>query len=317
MRVCTITCSNADNHGARLQTFALAKYLMDQGNEVRVIDYRPSYLDPSNKVLYWPGLSVKEWVKLFLRFAQRVRSKKRHYSFATFSKKYIPLTDRIYRSVDELRNDPPEADLYMAGSDQIWNTSFPNGTDPAFYLDFGRDGIRRESFAASFATKTLCAGSEDFVRMNLGRFNKITVRESFGITIVESLGYRAELQDDPVFLLSAEQWNHIADGTGEGERYVLVYDFFSDKEIKKKARETAKECNVSIYAICPFRQPYADKNFVTAGPESFVSLVKNASLIVTNSYHAIAFSLIYNRPFAFVPRPDGLNDRIYDLLSRR
>ena len=316
MRICTITCSNVDNHGARLQTYALAKYLQDKGNDVRVIDYRPQYLDPSYDVLYWPGLLIKEWAKFFLRFAQRIRSKKRHTSFVAFSKKYIPLTEKIFHNVEELRSDPPEADLYVAGSDQIWNTFFPNGTDPAFYLDFGSEKIRRESFAASFATTTLRAGSESFVRDNLKRFDCISVRERSGIEILEGLGYTGQIQDDPVFLLSSEQWDQISDRTGEGERYVLVYDFFSDRQIKKKACSIAKEGKLRIYAICPFWQSYADKNYVTAGPETFVSLVKNASMIVTNSYHAIAFSMIYRRHFIFVPRPDGLNERINDLLSR-
>ena len=317
MKVCTITCSNVDNHGARLQTYALARHFKDKGEDVRVIDYRPPYLSPSYKVLYWPGRSVKEWGRFFLRFNQRVLLKKRHKKFVEFSQKHIPLTDRIYRNVEELRCNPPEADLYVAGSDQIWNTSFPNGTDPAFYLDFGSDRTRRESYAASFGVRKLQPGSESFVRNNLERFDRITVRERSGIEIVESLGYEAQLQDDPVFLLSAKQWDEIADGTGEGERYVLVYDFFSHQEIKKKAIKAAKEGDMGIYAICPVRQPYARRNYVTAGPETFLSLVKNSSLVVTNSFHAIAFCLIYDRPFVFVPRPDGLNDRIYDLLGRR
>ena len=66
MKYCSITCSNTDNHGARLQTYALAKYLKEQGNDVSVIDYRPLYMDPSFRVFYWPGLSIKEWAKFFL-----------------------------------------------------------------------------------------------------------------------------------------------------------------------------------------------------------------------------------------------------------
>ena len=106
------------------------------------------------------------------------------------------------------------------------------------------------------------------------------------------------------------------DGTGQGEDYVLVYDFFSGNRIKKIAKEYAKERRLRIYAVCPYWQRYADKNFVTSGPETFVSLVKNASFVVTNSFHAITFCEIYRRPFEFVERPDGLNDRMYDFLDR-
>jgi len=317
MKICTITCSNTDNHGARLQTYALVKYLQDQGNDVSVIDYRPPYMNPSFRVFYWPGLSIKEWAKFFLRIPQRIRSKKRHKSFVSFSSEHLPLTEKVYRSIQDLRQNPPCADKYIAGSDQIWNTFFPNGTDPAFYLDFGPKTIRRESYAASFATTELRPGTEDFVRKSLARFDKISVREKSGLSLLEQLGIPGGVQeDDPVFLLSAEKWMELADGTGEGEHYLLVYDFFSDPVLKQKAKSAARSRNLRIFAICPFKQHYADKNFTTAGPESFVSLVKNATLVVTNSYHAIAFCSIFQREYLFVPRPDGLNERIDDLTKR-
>lgn len=317
MRICTITCVNADNHGARLQAYALSKYLIAQGNDVHVIDYRPPYMNPRFHILYWPGLSVKEWAKFFLRFLHRFRSSVRHKRFVSFSERFIPLTGKVYHNISELREDPPEADIYIAGSDQIWNTYFPNGTDPAFYLDFGPEEVRRESFAASFATKTLRSGTEAFVRENLRRFDRITVREKSGLDILERLGCQGELREDPVFLLSATQWDEISDGTGEGKLYVLVYDFFSDEKIKKTAKSLSQGKRLKIYAVCPFCQHYADKNFVTSGPETFVSLVRHASYVVTNSFHAIAFCMIFDRPFKFVERPDGMNDRIHDLLTRK
>lgn len=317
MRICTITCSNTDNHGARLQTYALAKYLRDQGNDVSVIDYRPPYMDQSFRVFFWPRLSIKEWAKFFLRFPRRIRSKKRHKSFLAFSEKYIPLTAKIYRSIQELRQDPPKADVYIAGSDQIWNTYFPNGTDPAFYLDFGPKTTRRESFAASFATTELRPGTEVFVRTNLSRFDKLSVREESGLSLLEQLGILGGVrEDDPVFLLSAEKWENLADGTGDGEHYLLVYDFFSDPTLKQKAKNVARSRNLRIFSISPFKQYYADRNFTTAGPKSFVSLIKNAVIVVTNSYHAIAFCSIFQREYLFVPRPDGLNARIEDLIKR-
>ena len=317
MKICTITCSNTDNHGARLQTYALAKYLQEQGNNVSVIDYRPPYMDPSFRVFYWPGLSIKEWAIFFLRFPQRIRSKKRHKNFVAFSNKHISLTERVYHSIQDLREEPPCADVYIAGSDQIWNTFFPNGTDPAFYLDFGPKTIRRESYAASFATTELQSGTEDFVRTNLSRFDKVSVREDSGLTILKQLGITDGVrEEDPVFLLSAEKWMELYDGTGDGERYLLVYDFFSDSALRQKANRVAKSRNLQIFSISPFKQHYADKNFTIAGPESFLSLIKNADCVVTNSFHAIAFCAIFQREYVYVPRPDGLNERIEDLINR-
>ncbi|MBO7581400.1 MAG: polysaccharide pyruvyl transferase family protein [Bacteroidaceae bacterium] len=314
MKICTITCQNADNHGARLQCYALVRHLQKQGHDVKVIDYRPYYMR-GFRLWYWPGISIKGWIKFFWCFPDRMRKVLRHRDFDAFSKKYIPLT-RVYYCIEELRKDPPEADMYIAGSDQIWNTTFPNGTDPGYYLDFGSKEVRRESFAASFATTEVVPSAREFVKENLKRFDKITVREQSALKILEDLGCHGTLQEDPVFLLSAEEWNEIADGTGEGEKYVLVYDFYADQKIREEAQLLAKEKALKIYAICPHELRYADKNFVYAGPETFVSLIKNASYVVSNSFHGTVFAMIYHVPFKVVDRPDGLNVRMHDLLER-
>ena len=86
MKICTTTCQNAYNYGARLQTYALARYLQQQGHEVEVIDYRPEYMRGEVKVLFWPGLSIKQWGKLILQLPDRLRAKRRQPYFDNFSK---------------------------------------------------------------------------------------------------------------------------------------------------------------------------------------------------------------------------------------
>lgn len=102
MKICTITCQNADNQGARLQTYALAKFLNGLGHQTEVINYRPSYLSFKVKLLYWPGYSLKQWVKLLLQFNGRRTAIHRHQIFVDFSKEYIPLTKKIYKSHEDL-----------------------------------------------------------------------------------------------------------------------------------------------------------------------------------------------------------------------
>lgn len=315
MKICIITCQNAVNHGARLQCYALVHWLQKQGHAVEVIDYRPAYtLDA--KLWYWPGLSFYRWAQLFVYYSTRKRNIERRKFFDSFSQKYLPLTKHIYYSIYDLRKNPPIADIYIAGSDQIWNTTFPNGKDPAYYLDFGPEEIRRESFAASFATEQLASGTETFVKDNLQRFDKITVREQSALKILNSLGIDGTLQEDPVFLLSASEWDEVADGSGSGEKYVLVYDFYLGDDIKKEVLRIAKEKRLKIFSICHSELRYADKNFVYAGPETFVSLIRHASYVVSNSFHGTAFAMIYGVPFKVLDRPDGLNIRMHDLLER-
>ena len=322
MKICTVTCQNADNHGARLQCFALAYWLTKKGHEVEVIDYQPDYMR-GPRLWYWPK-TVKDFVKLFVRFPDRLKDVRRHKVFSAFSRKYIPLT-RVYSSVDDLRKNPPQADVYMAGSDQIWNPTFRNGTDPAYYLDFGPMDIRRESFAASFAVPKI----EDeqkriWIKERLKRFDRITVREQSALDILADMGIHGELQEDPVFLLSAEEWDEVLglnnlwhELNRADERYVLIYDFFLTDEIRSVAKKYARENNCKIYAICSKRVAYANRNFVYSGPDVFVNLVKHADCVISNSFHGTVFAMIYGVPYVIVDRPDGLNVRMRDLLERK
>ena len=103
-----------------------------------------------------------------------------------------------------MRNDPPIADIYLAGSDQIWNPTFRNGTDPAYYLDFGPENVQRKSFSASFAVSSIeNIQKKLWIKNNLKRFDKITVREQSALKILKEMGYDGELQDEAVFMLSA------------------------------------------------------------------------------------------------------------------
>lgn len=322
MKICTITCQNADNHGARLQCFALAYWLRKEGHEVEVIDYQPDYMR-GPKLWYVPR-NIKEFVKFFVRIPERLCAVKRHKVFSEFSQKYIPLT-KVYNNIDELRNDPPMADMYLAGSDQIWNPTFRNGTDPAYYLDFGPKNILRKSFAASFAVSSI----EDvqkrlWIKDNIKRFDKITVREQSALKILKDLGYDGVLQDDPVFMLNREEWNkalNLEESWEElgikDEKYVLIYDFFLSDDIKSVALEYKKRNNCKIFSVCHQTLSYADKNFVYATPNDFVNLIKHACCVISNSFHGTCFAMIYNVPYRIVNRPDGLNVRMQDLLERR
>lgn len=322
MKICTITCQNADNHGARLQCFALAYWLKMQGNDVEVIDYQPDYMR-GPRLWYWPK-DVKGYAKLLFQFCDRYRAVRRHKVFSLFSKKYIPLT-KVYYSIDDLRNDPPIADKYIAGSDQIWNPTFRNGTDPAYYLDFGPQSVCRESFAASFAVPEIeDRQKKEWMKESLLNFDRITVREQSALNILNGMGLSAELQEDPVFLLSAEEWDKALDlddlwpNLVEGEKkYVLVYDFFISDEIKSEALKYAKKQDCEIYAVCHKPLDYADRNFTYASPADFVNLIKHASCVISNSFHGTVFSMIYDVPYIVVDRPDNLNVRMRDLLERR
>lgn len=316
MKICTITCSNAVNYGARLQAYALATYLIKQGHEVEVIDYRPTYMDFYTKKWYWPRKSIKEWVKLLWQFRQRATAIRRHAAIEHFSKEYLPLTTQVYHNINELRKNSPQADAYIAGSDQIWNTYFHNGTDEAFYLNFGTESIRRISYAASFATVSLAPKTEEFVRKNLGHFNNLSVREESGLHILHTLGYQGEVVADPAFLLQKEDWDKVATSAKHNDNYILVYDFMRSKSLRRLAKRLSALLHCNIFSIGAHRLNYADKCFCEASPRTFIRLIKDARCVLSNSFHGTVFAMIYHRDFFVMRREDGLNNRMEDWLLR-
>lgn len=128
-----------------------------------------------------------------------------------------------------MKQDPPKADIYIAGSDQIWNPVGGTGLDPAFYLNFGEAGIHRISYAASFGVSILNEHQKDIIKNYLSSMDNISVRESTGLNILKSLYINSGVQVlDPVFLLDKDTWLQFIGGTKkvvEGS-YVLIYDFF-------------------------------------------------------------------------------------------
>lgn len=316
MKVKIITCNRANNYGARLQAYALWRHIATLGHESTVIDYCPQYLDFYVRLMYFPGCSIKEWVKLVVRYPERRCKTTKFAHLEEFSNTMTQLTPVRYTSIDQLRDTPPQADVYIAGSDQIWNTTFQNGLDPAFYLDFGDENIRRISYAASFATEGVESRHTDFLRQNLSRFDAVSVREESGKTITERLDIPASICCDPAFLLDHNDWDEICAYNPVGTRFLFVYDFERSPEIKAVAKKLAKARRLKIYAVSERPLGYADRDFSDCSPSTFLWLIKNADCVLSNSLHGSIFSIIYKRDFFVVNRADGLNARMADLMER-
>lgn len=317
MKICTITCHDVYNVGASLQAYALQAYLKSLGHDVKIIDYKPDYLSKHYRL---DIVGNPKYDKPLLRQAYllaklpgRLHLLPRKRAFDDFTAKHLDLTKR-YASNDELKADPPEAEVYFAGSDQIWNPLFPNGKDPAFYLDFVRQGVRA-SYAASFAVDEFPQELRKVTAQYLQRLDHIAVRESSGLGVLEALGITdAVTVLDPVFLLDREQWEVMAETLAECKKpYLLVYDFDNSAAIRKLAERLAAEHGWAIYSI--FDLPYAERCFSLCGPEAFLGLIRGAAFVLSNSFHATAFSVIFRREFAVVERTEKINTRMRDLTA--
>lgn len=319
MKIKTITCHDVYNVGACLQAYALSHYLSEMGHDVAVIDYKPDYL--SYEYRFWSVPNVRYRRNLLLKAIyvaaktpNKLRFLPRKRCFDRFTRDYLRLTSRSYASNGELKRDCPAADAYIAGSDQIWNTFFPNGKDPAFYLDFAPKDARRFSYAASLGTDHIQESWEPFVSGMTAALNAVSVREQSAVDLLKRLGTEAVLVCDPVFLLDAVRWQEVMMPKRlENKPYLFVYDFDNNLMLQEATLKTAKKYGLKICSMFPSK--IADRDFYRSGPREFLSLIYHADLILTNSFHAIAFSVIFEKPFWGVKRKENLNSRMADLLN--
>lgn len=323
MKIKTITCQKVNNHGANLQAYALMHYLENLGNDVEIIDYFPKYFKhfrpfvcsnpkyETNPIIKFLYLSVKfpGRLKLYLEYKKSDRKK----NFEAFRDKYYRLTD-TYESFEELKANPPKADLYIAGSDQIWNTMMNNGKDPAYYLQFAPKNTTTATYAASFSVSKIPNELKEQTKNYIESIDFVSVREKSALKILDDLGIlNGQAVLDPVFLLDKTQWSKIESNIKFDDDYILVYDFEGSDEVKNFAVKYAQKHNLKIYSL--YKNEYCDKSFENFGPDVFLSLIKNAEFIVSNSFHATAFSLIYEKEFAVIKRQEGINSRMVDLLD--
>ena len=320
MKIKTITCHNVYNTGASLQAYALIQYIKSLGHEAEIIDYIPDYLKHykltgvANSAYNKPIL--KELYQL-LKLPGRIKARygKRKKEFDNFTKKYLSLTPIHYSSYEELCANPPEADVVFAGSDQIWNTLFQNGKDPAFYLQFMPASCVRASYAASFATLEIADEWKGQVKNWLTEMEHISVRETTGLDILMDLGIDTGVQVmDPVFLLSKQEWEQMAEGEKISEKYIFLYDFDVREDIATYAKKIAVKNGWKVYSF--LKNPYADKCFQEEGPEMFLTLIKQSQMVISNSFHATAFSIIFEKEFVVFSRTESINTRMQDLLNK-
>lgn len=320
MKIKTITCHNVYNYGASLQSYALMSFLEHKGHDVEIIDYMPEYIR-RNLSLWAIG---PRWNKnIFVRLAfycyvvpirlLQFQSRKK---FDDFSRRYYHLTRR-YESFDELKRDCPIADVYFCGSDQIWNPEIQNGLDPAFYIDFAPSDSIMASYAASFSVSHINDEYRPFIKSLIEHLDFISVRELTGVSIIESLGVTKQVFHvvDPVFLLESSQWFKMT-YQPTYSNYILVYDQEDSADIKSIAKSIAKTTNKIIVAFKDlYPRGYADIQIKYAGPIDFISLIAHSDVVITNSFHCSAFSIIFEKDFYVVPRThQKVNSRMVDLL---
>ena len=318
MKIKTITCHDVYNLGASLQAYALATYLKDCDHDVQIIDYKPDYLSRHYSLTAVPNprynRPILRELYLMAKLPGRLKARcsKRKQRFDAFRTDYLPLTDTRFQTADELRSHCPEADVFIAGSDQIWNPVFPNGKDCAFFLEFVPEEKRKISYAASFSVDQLDTEDQNRMKPWLSRLDGISVREISGVDLLKSMGLDGVQVMDPVFLLPKAQWEYIA-VLPDMQDYILVYDFDGSALVRDVASTLAKRTGKKIISVFPMEG--ADQVWSEMGPREFLGAIMNAGMVLSNSFHATAFSLIFQKEFYVLNREEKINTRMRDLLA--
>lgn len=321
MKIAAITFNHAHNHGSMLQTYALQQFvckLCKQAGvsaEYVVIDY-DTELQRELYNVFKSGFNAKSIVKNCIASLHYKALKTRYAKFESFLSERCHLSKR-YATPQQLADDAPIADMYISGSDQLWNVRSQDFSD-VYYLPFVKTG-KRISYAASFGPLKIDWSKYDIPKYTdfLSNYQAISVREEGSADNVEHLiGIRPQVHLDPTFMLTVDEWREVqSDANYRGGKYILMYCLEPSKKQLCMAEAISEKLGLPIVVLRynntnDWFNPFVHK--YDAGPADFLAYIDHAALVLSSSFHGTAFSLIYHKPFYVF---NGLTDnRISSIL---
>ena len=308
-----ITLHQVCNYGTQLQAYATQEKLREYFDNVVFIDYRRQ--DTYGMGLlqsFAKGNPVRALAILpTLLYWKKV--------FGGFRKQHLKLTDRIYLNESDFDNFPDFADVYISGSDQVWNSGWNGGVIPAFYLSFAPDDKPKYAYASSFGKSNLdeleIAASKSYI----DRFDAITVREESGLHILrDQYGYSGPTERilDPTLVMPAEFWRKVAAPHCIKGKYILIYNLNRNPEFDRYAEQLSERAGLAIYRFCTRLDQVLRGGKPLVMPEifDFISLVDHAEYVLTDSFHATAFSMnMGTEPICVYP--DKYSGRLSEFLK--
>lgn len=302
------------NFGAILHNYAIVEFLKRQGYNAECIDYIPNFAVGFNAKFPFLYYIKKGKLKSFLRTMLIFRSfRERYNKFEDFKKRYMTISKNTY-SEKTLSNTKLDYDVVIAESDVIWSVWFTGGDlEKAFFLDLpSMKHIKKIAYSPSLGDSKPEAGSnlENRFAECIKNIDFVSVRESYSIPYLESVSGRMDIAHvlDPVFLLDKLYYeNMVIDNKRFTQnKYLLVYLPVGDnKKLIAQAEKFAQERNLEIIELSTKKIKRKHKVFFDVRVEEFISLIKNADIVFTNSFHAICFSLIFSVNFYAFSRRNG------------
>ena len=314
-----------NNYGQLLQAFALQTYLKQKGHDVFFIKF---YRIPSSKkksalsrLKFKTVVYLNDHFNLNLELT-KTGSSEPDRGFSPFKKEHLKFSPRSYTSLAELKKNPPEADAYICGSDQVWNNTFKVPAEP-FLLPFGKSTTKRIAYAASIGQREVSAETAQLFQRLLSDFNAVSVRENSSLSICMDAGYKNPVWvPDPTLLFAKTDWLRLlpvpAGNFKAGSKKVFIYTLGNSAINDKDAYLDY------IKALPGAEVQHASANGDTSGncyPSSpdWLCLIAESDFIMTNSFHGMVFCIIFNKKFIILPNTgakEGMNERITSLISK-
>lgn len=311
MKTLTLTLHDTDNCGSSLQAFALQTFLLSKNIENKIINYTPVYTINN-------GHPVRALAREILYGKDKHESRCK---FVAFKNTYLNLTEERYASYDELCNNIPVADVYITGSDQLWNTMYSCGRDPVFYLSFvPASNCRKIAYAVSVGRKDIPPDNLQIIENRCQDFSWISLREKSSVPQIKNIVKNTPIEyvSDPVLLNDSQVYLDIVKNKCIDDKYILVYiaqdiNRHDLNLILEKVKEERKDTRIVF--IGSYRHKCkCDYHIRSYGPAEFLSLILNAEYIITNSFHATLFSVLFKRQFVtLIPPQNG--ERIINVLD--
>lgn len=315
IKVGIITFQRADNYGAMLQCYALYRVLKDYGLNVEVVDYRNKYIErcytgvPNirKNIFLWGSSCLK-------RLVNYSSIKAKHNTFDEMRKMIRFSKPYTYK---EIKKYGLSYDLIICGSDQIWNPDITNGLDDIYFLNFPGD-FRKCAYAVSLGNiNQSLYRTEAFVN-KINSIPFLSLREDNACEFIGKLvDINVQCCLDPALLLQSEAWHGLTTNIKFSvlSEYILLYYLDENDDLLKIAKYISEKLNIPI--VCCNKESGNDNriNWVkNIGPLEFVKLIENATVVVTSSFHATAFSAMFEKNIHIIPHPKT-GDRVKSLAT--
>lgn len=324
MRTATITLHSAHNNGSFLQAFALQKSIISMGYENQIINYTPPAQYSLYQNIILKEMTPKGIIKGVLNIPQYNKLKERKKRFNQVQE-YLNVTEN-FEEETEFDEVASKYDCLLAGSDQVWNSATMPDFTSLYFLPVNKYKI---SYAPSFG-KSLENQFDNIQILDMIKdFDRLSVREK---SAQEELRKRMPTKDisvvlDPTFLLDKKEYDLLASNSkcsyAEGE-YIFFYCIKATNEVLRSVKEIGKKFGLPIITIFTGVNTYKCQAFgqkvdFAAGPEEFISYIKNANFVISNSFHGIVFSIIYNKVFFRIADSDNgkikVDERLDSILN--